>query len=406
MELENTLPHLFRTEYRKIVSVLCRTFGLRDVETAEDIASETFLTAAQSWGIEGMPPNPTAWLYTVARNKAINHLKRSGVFKSQVVTSYLDGMATQSEHPSELPNEVFEDSQLRLMFALCHPAIAVEMQVALCLRLLCGFGVGEIAEAFVTDKENISKRLLRAKGHLRDLNATLDMPPGSQMHARIGAVLTTIYLVFNEGYYSNSNDSVLRKDLCLEAIRLCTMLIECKSTNVPEASALMALMCFHFSRFESRIGTEGELIPYDEQVVSSWNVDWITRGGFFLQRAGRGEDVTAFHLEAAIAYYHAVPAPEKWETILNLYDKLLLIKQSPIVAMNRAYALYKVAGPKDAIAALEHVDLDDNHLYHALLGQLWSAIEQGRARYHFNRAIDLAQSTSVKQALRKKLDDL
>lgn len=406
MNLDARLPHLFRTEYRKIVSVLCRTFGLKDVETAEDIASETFLTAAQSWGIEGMPPNPTAWLYTVARNKASNHLKRSGIYSKQVMPEYSRQYNSPAEFKDDLSNEFFEDSQLRLMFALCHPSVPAEMQVSMCLRLLCGFGVGEIADAFMTDKENISKRLLRAKERLRNLNVSLEIPPTDQLHARIGPVLTTIYLLFNEGYYSNSGDQVLRRDLCLEAIRLNTMLIEHDVTNVPQANALMALMCFHFSRFDSRMGGEGEVILYDDQDVSAWNADWVSRGGFFLQRSRQGDSITSFHLEAAIAYHHAVAEPDKWNNILHLYNQLLQINPSPVVAMNRAYALYKVAGPEDALAALEDVSLSDSHLYHALLGQLWSSRDDDRARDHFLQAIAIARSPALKVALQKKLDQL
>lgn len=401
---ESILPHLFRTEYRKIVSVLCRTFGLRDVETAEDIASETFLTAAQTWGIQGMPPNPTAWLYTVARNKTSNHLKRRGVFDAHVSEGYRDQRNGYTALVPDLSDEYFEDSQLQLMFALCHPSIPVAMQVALCLRLLCGFGVGEIADAFLTDRQTISKRLLRAKERLRNLNVPLEMPPEQQLHARIDGVLTTIYLLFNEGYYSDGADAVLRRDLCLEAVRLTAMLLERGKTNVPEVNALMALMCFHFSRFDSRIDASGGLVLYDEQDSVSWNVEWVVRGGYFLQRAGTGNHVTTYHLEAAIAWYHTATAQDKWENILRLYDQLLQIKPSPVVHMSRAYALYKVSGSRQARAALEGVELNDSHLYQALLGQLWMSEDRTRARRHFVKAFELAKSPAVKTALQKKIE--
>ncbi|MGC3948724.1 MAG: sigma-70 family RNA polymerase sigma factor [Chryseolinea sp.] len=406
MTSDTRLPHLFRTEYRKIVSVLCRTFGLRDVETAEDIASETFLTAAQSWGIEGMPPNPTAWLYTVARNKAVNYLKRESILNTRVLSAYVNQHDVHADLRDDLPNEFFEDSQLRLMFALCHPSIPAEMQVALCLRLLCGFGVGEIADAFMTDRENISKRLLRAKERLRDQNLSLEIPSTEQLHGRIGPVLTTIYLLFNEGYYSSSGDDVLRKDLCLEAIRLTSMLIENRVTNVSEANALMALMCFHFSRFDSRTGEEGQIILYDDQDATAWNAEWISRGGFFLRHASGSEMITAFHIEAAIAYHHAAATPDKWPDILHLYDQLLQVRPSPVVAMNRAYALYKVAGPREAIASLEGVTLTDSHLYQALLGHLWISLDRDRARNHLIQAMNIAQSPAVKKALQRKLNEL
>jgi RNA polymerase sigma-70 factor (ECF subfamily) len=407
METSSQLPQLFRTEYRKIISVLCRTFGLKDVETAEDIASETFLTAAQSWGIEGLPPNPTAWLYTVARNKAINHLKRLRSFSQQVTPGYAQHQelacspAVIDEEPSEA---LFEDSQLRLMFALCHPAIPGEMQVALCLRLLCGFGISEISDAFLTGKETITKRLLRAKERLREVNATMEMPPREQLAARLDSVLTTIYLLFNEGYYAREDHGVIRRDLCLEAVRLGSMLIEHEATGKPQSHALMALMCFHFSRFDSRVGETGEVVLYDDQDTSAWNAEWISKGGYFLQRAASGDSVTPFHLEAAIAYHHTEQGPAKWPRILSMYDQLLLIKPSPIVAMNRAYAVFKVSGAAAALQSLEGVELDDSHLYHALLGELWTTLDPQQARYHLERALSLAPSLVVRKALQRKLD--
>jgi RNA polymerase sigma factor (sigma-70 family) len=409
METSAQLPHLFRTEYRKIISVLCRTFGLKDVETAEDIASETFLTAAQSWGIEGLPPNPTAWLYTVARNKAVNHLNRLRSFNQQVTPGY-----TQDQERAYSPavidadpsDALFEDSQLRLMFALCHPAIPGEMQVALCLRLLCGFGISEIADAFLTGKETITKRLLRAKERLRDVNAIMEMPPRQQLAERLDSVLTTIYLLFNEGYYAREDNGVIRRDLCLEAVRLGSMLIEHEETSKPQSHALMALMCFHFSRFDSRVGETGEVVLYDDQDTSAWNAEWISKGGYFLQHAASGDSVTPFHLEAAIAYHHTEQGPAKWPRILNMYDQLLLIKPSPIVAMNRAYAVFKVSGAAAALRSLEGVELDDSHLYHALLGELWTTQDREQARYHLERALSLARTLVVRKALQRKLDAL
>ncbi|HTF18525.1 MAG TPA: DUF6596 domain-containing protein [Chryseolinea sp.] len=409
MDPSSQLPHLFRTEYRKIVSVLCRSFGMRNLETAEDIASETFLTASHTWGIEGLPPNPTAWLYTVARNKASNHLKRISTFNNQVAAGYRERQEKedwQAPFEAGLSDALFEDSQLRLMFALCHPAIPGEMQVALCLRLLCGFGIGEIADAFVTGRETITKRLLRAKERLREVSVSMELPPYEQLAARIESVLTTIYLLFNEGYYAGGSEHVVRRDLCLEAIRLATMLVEHGPTNRPETNALLALMCFHFSRFDSRIGEAGQVVLYDDQDTSSWDPDWVLRGGYFLRCAADGDTVTPFHVEAAIAYHHTVQGPGKWEHILGLYDQLLQLKPSPVVAMNRAYAVFKVSGAREGLAALESVKLNDNHLYHALLGVLWSSVDKMQARDHLKKAIEIAQPLAIKNALQQKLNAL
>jgi len=409
-EANVVLPHLFRTEYRKIVSVLCRSFGLRDIELAEDIASETFFTAMQTWGVEGIPPGPTAWLYTVARHKAINHLKRVQTFSYDVVPAYQAKQEVHTPDPFESLGDrasalFFEDSQLRLMFALCHPAIAVEVQIALSLRLLCGFGISEIADAFLVPRETIIKRLLRGKQRLREVKVSMDLPAPGELEGRMNSVLTAIYLLFNEGYYASGGNGILRRDFCLEAVRLCAMLIEHPQLNRPNVNALMALMCFHFSRFDSRMAN-GEAVLYEEQDTSAWNTDWISRGGYFLHRSEGGNDVSNFHLEAAIAYHHTNNVPGKWSQILRLYDDLMQMNPTPVVAMNRAYALYKVTGAREALLALKNVVLQDNHLYHALLGLLWNDLDQNLARQHYKRAISLARATAVKRVLQAKHDAL
>ena len=246
---QELLPHLFRTEYRKIVSVLCKRFGFEQIEMAEDIASDTFLTAAQTWPLKGIPENPVAWLYLVAKNKAKNHLEHNSVFENKVSSEIKTNSENYHQKEVDLSPQNINDSQLQMMFAICHPAIPTEAQVGLSLRILCGFGIEEIADAFLTNKETINKRLFRAKEKLREQNIKIELPGSGELDERMGAVLTTIYLLFTEGYYSTSQDKTIRKDLCIEAMRLCYMLVENKYTNTPEANALLALMCFHASRF-------------------------------------------------------------------------------------------------------------------------------------------------------------
>src|SRR5579863_4698203 len=231
MKEEAIIPHLFRMEYRKIVSVLSRRFGFEQIEIAEDIASDTFMTATQSWGINGLPENPVAWLYSVAKNKAINHLQRNTVFENKIAPELKRSSFTSPDPEIDLSPENISDSQLQMMFAICHPAISQEAQIGLSLRILCGFGIEEIADAFLTNKETINKRLYRAKEKLREEKIKIEMPPSVQMEHRLETVLATIYLLFNEGYYSECQNLILRKDLCLEAMRLCHMLVENKITN-------------------------------------------------------------------------------------------------------------------------------------------------------------------------------
>ena len=400
------MPHLFRTEYRKIVAVLCNRFGFSQIEIAEDIASDTFLTAVQSWGPEGIPPNPTAWLYTVARNKAINHLQRTSIYERKIIPGLKDPGFLQPLDEIDLSPENINDSQLQMMFAICHPSISTEAQIGLSLRILCGFGIDEIADAFLTGRETINKRLTRARARLREEKISLAMPDPTEMDERLETVLTTIYLLFNEGYYSFRQDKTVRKELCLEAMRLCTMLVENSSTNKPQVNALLSLMCFHASRLEARMDKNGMLILYDEQDTSLWNEDLISKGGYFLRCAGTGEKLSRYHLEAAIAWWHTqtTATGEKWQHILKLYDQLLQIAWSPMAALNRIYALSKVAGKTAAIPEAESLNMLGSHLYFTLLGELYTGIEKEKAIQNFRAALALATTNADKDIIRKKIE--
>lgn len=415
MEENELIPHLFRTEYRKIISVLCRHFGFDQIEIAEDIASDTFLTASETWGLKGTPPNPAAWLYSVAKNKAKNYLHRDSILKSKVISGLQDNSSTIYQEEIDLSPQNINDSQLQMMFAICHPSISQEAQIGLSLRILCGFGIEEIASAFLTNKETINKRLYRAKEKLRQENIKIEFPEEDEIDKRLEVVLKTIYLLFNEGYYSVSNNKTLRKDLCLEAMRLCYLLVENKNTNKPQVNALLSLMCFHSSRFEARTDKNGELILYDEQDTNLWDSDLISKGEYFLNCAASGNKVSKYHLEAAIAYWHThkedtKPAcrtdREKWENILQLYNELLQIEYSPIAALNRTYALSKANGKEEAIIEAEKLDLINNHFYFILLGELYTDIDNKKAKMHFQKALSLAKTQTDKTAIQKKIDML
>ncbi|MDD8017523.1 MAG: sigma-70 family RNA polymerase sigma factor [Bacteroidota bacterium] len=408
MANEELIPHLFRTEYRKIVSVLVRRFGFDQIETAEDIASDTFLTAAQTWGYEGVPPNPTAWLYTVAKNKAKNYLQRHSVFEKNVTPELQNTASSFSEQEIDLSPHNINDSQLQMMFAICHPSIPPESQVGLSLRILCGFGIEEIADAFLTNKETINKRLFRARIKLREEKIVIEFPNPAEIDKRLETVLTTIYLLFSEGYYSTSQNATLRKDLCFEAMRLCTMLIENEQTNKPQVNALLALMCFHASRFDARIDQNGELVLYQDQDTNLWNAELISRGGYFLHHAATGSKLSKYHLEAAIAYWHTQKedTKEKWENILQLYNQLLQIEYSPIAALNRTFALSRANGKQEAIIEAEKLKLPDNHFYFTLLGELYSGLDDAKAKEHFAKALLLTKTENDKKAIQKKVDKL
>jgi len=405
---QELIPHLFRTEYRKIVAVLCRHFGFDHIETAEDIAGDTFLAASETWGLNGVPPNPTAWLYHVAKNKAKNYVQRHAIFEHKIMPELRSTAPVSYQAELDLSPQNINDSQLQMMFAICHPALAPEAQIGLALRILCGFGIEEIADAFLTSKETINKRLYRAKEKLRQEKIKIELPDVPEIDDRLEAVLTTIYLLFNEGYYSISHNKTLRKELCLEAMRLCYMLVETKATNKPQVNALLSLMCFQASRFEARQNESGEHILYQDQDTSLWDADLIRRGEYFLNCSASGDKISKYHLEAAIAYWHTQKedTQEKWENILQYYNQLLQLEYSPIAALNRTYALSKVNSKEEAIIEAEKLKLTDNHFYFTLLGELYTGIDNEKAKLNFQEALSLAKTQTDKQAIQKKIAGL
>jgi RNA polymerase sigma-70 factor (ECF subfamily) len=403
---QEIIPHLFRMEYRKIVSVLAKRFGFEQIEIAEDIASDTFLTATQTWGMNGLPENPVAWLYNVAKNKAKNHLQRNSVFDHKIVPELKYRTSTSSDPEIDLSPKNINDSQLQMMFAICHPSISTEAQIGLSLRILCGFGIEEIADAFLTNKETINKRLFRAKEKLRSEKIDIELPATTELDSRLEAVSATIYLLFNEGYYSVSQHTTIRKELCLEAMRLCKMLVENETTNKPSVNALLALMCFHTSRFEARFNKDGETVLYDEQDSSLWNPDLISQGGYYLNRSANGDSISKYHLEAGIAYWSTQKpdTKEKWENVLQLYNRLLQIQYSPVAALNRTYALSKAKSKEEAILEAEKLNLTENPFYFGLLGELWIDIDNKKSAEHFKKALNLTKTETGKFAIQAKLD--
>jgi RNA polymerase sigma factor (sigma-70 family) len=402
------IPHLFRSEYSKITSVLARSFGFEHIEIAEDIASDTFLLAAETWGIKGVPENPVAWLYAVAKNRARDHLKRNNIFSEKVTTALQQSNTEVQEAEIDLSEKNITDSQLQMMFAICSPIIAIEAQIGLSLRILCGFGIEEIADAFLSNKETINKRLFRAKEKLRNEKVKIAFPSPSEINKRLETVLTTLYLLFNEGYYSLSQNITLRKDLCLEAMRLNYLLIENATTNKPSVNALLALMCFHASRFEARINLNGDLILYEDQDTSLWDTELIKQGEFYLNKAAEGNELTKYHLEAGIAWWHTSKSDtkEKWESILQLYNKLLITEYSPIAALNRTYALSKANGKQVAIIEAEKLNLTTSHLYYALLGYLYTDVDNDKAVGNLQTALNLAKSEADKITIAKSVNKL
>ena len=385
--------------------MLCKLFGAGQIDAAEDIVSDTFVQALETWPYKGVPDNPTAWLYTVAKNKAKNKLHRDHIFSQKVASTITEDHPRSEEPDVDLSEKNITDSRLQMLFAVCHPVIPVEAQIGLALRILCGFGIDEIANAFLSNRETVTKRLMRAKEKLRAEKVEIAMPIGAEINQRLDAVLTTLYLLFNEGYYSETEDSVLREDLCIEAMRLTYMLVENPTTNRPDVNALMALMCFHSSRFAARRSGKGEIILYQDQDESLWSQELITKGMTHLKASSTGNKLSKYHLEANIASWHTVKtdSKEKWESILHLFNHLLALEYSPIAALNRTYALSKVHGKKEAIQQAEKLKLENNHFYFALLGNLYDGIDQKKSIENYQKAYNLAKTTSQKTLIQQAL---
>ncbi|MET3879300.1 sigma-70 family RNA polymerase sigma factor [Chitinophaga sp. OAE865] len=408
MDGKELLPHLFRTEYQKMVSVLGSLFGIEHIEQAEDIVSDTFLAATESWSAKGLPENPTAWLYAVAKNKTKNWLKRNTFFQQKLLSDLRYNLPEGEEIEIDLSARNITDSQLAMIFAVCHPAIPAESQVALALNLLCGFGTQEIADAYLTTKTVIYKRLSRAKEKLKEAGIKIRQPTFTEINDRLETVLKTLYLLFSEGYYSTSHNTVLRKDLCVEAMRLNYLLIEQPQTNQPAVNALLALMCFHASRFDARVNDTGEMILYQEQDETRWNRELIERGEYYLNQAGSSSALTRYHLEAAIAWWHThkEDSSEKWNNILDLYNQLLILEYSPIAALNRTYAIAKARSKQEAIMAAERLQLTDNYFYYALLGNLYTDIDDRKAVQHYETALKMATTPADIALIEKNIGQI
>lgn len=405
---QQLLPHLFREEYTKMTAVLYRHFGLKHIEIAEDIVSETFLKATETWSVQGIPKNPTAWLYIVAKNKAKDYLKRHTLFETQVKGA-ISTDELQFGSDFDFSQQAIDDSQLAMIFAVCNPSNSTTSQICLALQILCGFSVEAIANAFLTKTETIKKRLLRARKNLRQDNFQISLLQDETIQSRLDVVLKTLYLLFNEGYFSTSNNHLIRKDLCSEAIRLMLVLIENPFTNTPTVNALMALMCFQSSRLEARADNNGETILYEQQDKDRWSQELIEKGNHYLIHAFSGSVhwQTKYHLEAAIAYWHTTSTKnDKWEHVLQLYNQLILIEYSPITALNRTFAFAKVYGNEQALKEAEKLELNHINHYHALLGYLYADTDLNKSIAHYNQAIKLTKSASEKKTLGKEIERL
>ena len=402
-EIDGLVDHLFRHRAGQMVATLTRIFGPEHLPLAEEVVQEALLSALTQWSFHGIPDNPAGWLFRVARNKALDQLRRQKTL-----------LQKEPEIVAALSRVEIEDSErddtLSMMLMCCHPAIPEESRIALTLKTVGGFSVDEIAHAFLAQKTTIAQRLVRAKKVLRSVGSGFS-PTEGRAEAR-PHILKVIYLMFNEGYSAHEGDALVRSDLCDEAIRLGSLLVEDPATSSPSVHALLSLMLLQAARLPARVDACGDIATLAEQDRSLWNQELIARGMRHLAASASGDEMTTYHVEAAIAACHAAaPSFEEtdWERIVSLYDDLLDIDPSPVAALNRAVAVAMAEGPGSGIRAVESIagrdTLRDYPLLYSTLGELWlRSGDRARAAAEFSRALELPSTMPEKRFLLRKLE--
>jgi RNA polymerase sigma-70 factor (ECF subfamily) len=402
---------VYRTDWGRIVATLIRSFG--DFDVAEEAAQEAFAAAVKQWPNEGVPASPAAWIIQTAKHKAVDRLRRQTRFLEKV-ESYAQEQPTTTEQPQLTENEI-PDDRLRLIFTCCHPALALEAQVALTLRTLCGLETDEIARAFLVPSTTMAQRIVRAKRKIRDAGIPYKIPDTTEIRQRLDAVLTVIYLVFNEGYASTHGEHLLRTDLCGEAIRLARIVRLLLAPYPPaEVTGLLALMLLHDSRRDARVDEAGDLVVLEEQDRKLWNQSQIAEALPFVSQAIASPLAASFAIQAAIAAEHCTAARAEdtnWQRIVELYDQLERLQPSPIVSLNRAVAVAMAEGVERGLALIDDLvaagELNDYHLLHAARADLFRRIgsnEEAAASY--KRAIELTGNESERRFLLRRLDEI
>ncbi|HET7535514.1 MAG TPA: sigma-70 family RNA polymerase sigma factor, partial [Candidatus Didemnitutus sp.] len=358
-DVNQLVGHLFRRESGRLVAILTRHFGIAHLPLAEDVVQDALVRAMQTWPHTGVPQNPSAWLLQAAKNRALDHARRDSVWRGKqvaLVPLMEDCLQSSLTEPAPQFEDEIHDSQLRMMFVCCHPGLPVEAQVALILKTLCGFGEKEIAAAFLASEASVAKRLVRARSYLREQEVAVELPPAPALAPRVEAIQQALYLLFNEGYKASHGDSLLREDLCAEAIRLGTLLAAHPAGDRPATHALLALMFFNVSRLPARTNDAGDLLLLADQDRRLWRREDIQHGIGHLGASSAGDRVTRYHLEAGIAACHALApnfAATNWTQIIELYDQLLALDGSPVVALSRAVAIAQAKGAAAGLVALE-----------------------------------------------------
>jgi RNA polymerase sigma factor (sigma-70 family) len=405
------VEHFFRHEAGRLVSVLTRFFGWRNFDLVEDMVQATLADALQAWRVY-VPDNPSGWVHRIAKNKILDALRRDKIGE-RAFAQWADAHPEHDEQLDELFLDAeIEDSQLRMMFACCHPHLVRENQLALTLKALCGFGNAEIARALLVGEDTVKKRLQRATRDLIERQIALDRPDAGELAGRLESVHQVLYLLFNEGYSASDGDSAIRTDLCEEAARLCYLLCSHDRFSTPSTNALMALMLFHGARLDARLDRHGAILLMEDQDRGQWDQRLICRAQEFLDKSARGIVISPFHLEAAIACHHCTAgsfAETDWPAILKLYDALLTIHRSPVYLLNRAIVVAQIDGPRAGIRALDEAGgtpaLRHYHLFDATMGELYRrAGDLAQAREHFLAARQKTRSQFDRELIDRRLE--
>lgn len=408
------MEHLFRRESGRMVAVLTRIFGVHNLSLVEDVVQDAFCRALEVWAFRGVPENPSAWLMTTAKNRALDLLRRERTARTYEpeLSRLLQSEWTLAPVVADMFSEnAIKDDQLRMMFSCCHPRLSEESQVMLVLHILCGFGINEVAGAFVTSHTAVEKRIPRAKKILAGSKTLFDTQSPAEFFSRLPAVQRTLYLLFNEGYHGACAECAVRVELCQEAMHLTAMVLQHPLGATPGCYALAALMSLNRARLPARLETSGRLNSLFEQDRSLWDQNLVSEGLHLLELSATGSNATEYHIEAAIAAVHATARNMEetdWSKIVSLYDALMNIHPSPIVALNRAIAIGQYQGAERGLAALRAIG-DSERLakypfYHAAFGEL--ELQSGRhenAREHFSIALQLSRNPMERQFFEQRL---
>ena len=406
----NTIDHIFRHEYGKIISILVHKFGPNHLEKIEDVVQDAFLKAMKVWSYQEVPKKPTAWLLRVANNGLIDVFRKDKKLQEGEVFDIISKHSESKEQEVSLKNSI-QDSQLKMIFACCNPALSSEQQIILSLKLIGGFSNREISRALLKKEETIAKSFTRAKQRFREKIKTLDIPIEMGLASRIKLVLKVIYLLFTEGYTASTGEVILKRDICYEAIRLALLLTENSSTDISEVHGLIALMCFHTSRFDARVDGEGRLVDMENQDRSKYDQKLIEFGSKHFQIArDKTPQNPLYFLQSAVSYHYSEAKRFEdinWKSILNIYDVQLKYSYSPMIRLNRIVSYYKVHGAQKGLEELEvlrnDIDLEKNGLYYSIKAQLLEELKKNEeAREAYEQAILLTKNEVQKKHLAKK----